>query len=159
MKFDWVKLEHAFDMSHLYPGLFGTCDAVAYRMKDRLLRVVDYKHGSGHYVEVEGNEQLQYYALGALLTIPGLKVDWVELVIVQPRCPRKDGVIHNWKIPMTDMIDFAMSLLQKARATEDPNAPLKEGSWCWFCPAVGFCPAQHEKRIGKAQEQFKAVGE
>jgi len=144
-------------MSQLHPGLFGTCDCIAYSSKMRQLIVVDYKHGSGHYVEVEENDQLRYYGLGALLTVGDLKVDTVRLVIVQPRCPRKDGVIHEWECFFTDMIDFAMELSNKAKATEDPKAPLKEGSWCWFCPAVGFCPEQHKKRLAKAQEQFSPI--
>ena len=151
----WWKVEHGFDMSHLHPGLFGTCDFVAYDEANKILIVADFKYGKGHFVEVENNPQLLYYALGALLTIP-MVVDKVYLYVVQPRCPRRGLQIHGWSTPLVpNVIEYMMELVHNAKRTEDPNAPLKEGSWCFFCPAVGFCPAQHAKRRDRAIEQFK----
>lgn len=153
----WSKVEHGFDMSHLHPGLFGTCDFVAYDEHFKGLTVVDFKYGKGHFVEVENNPQLLYYALGALLTIP-MRIEKILLYVVQPRCPRRGNVIHGW---VTDLvpngIEFMMELVHNAKRTELPNAPLKEGSWCFFCPAVGFCPEQHKKRNLRAIEQFSEI--
>jgi len=152
---EWGKIEHAFDMSHLHPGLFGTCDFVAYDKDAKTLIVVDFKYGKGHFVEVENNSQLLYYALGALLTMP-MRVSKVQLYVVQPRCPRRGQVVHGWATEIVpNVLEFMMELVFNAKRTEEVNAPLKEGAWCFFCPAVGFCPAQHEKRNSRAIEQFK----
>lgn len=151
------KIEHPFDMSSFFPGLFGTTDAYGYWEKDRLLRVYDYKHGKGKYVPVEENEQLQYYALGALLSL-NFPVDTVELVICQPRCPRRGKVIHRWPYPLfPQTIEFWAELVVQAQRTSEPDAALVLGDWCFFCPAVGFCPKQHEKRLQKAKEEFTAI--
>lgn len=148
-----LRIEYPFEMGSLFPGLFGTCDAYAYFLKEKILRVYDYKHGSGHFVEVEENDQLIYYGLGALLELP-FPVDHVELVIVQPRCPRKGNVIHKWIFPITEIYGQISDLVNEAKATEEPNAPLKTGAWCYFCPAVSFCPQKHAERNEKAREQF-----
>lgn len=148
------KVEHAFDMSFLHPGLFGTCDFVGFDSKNRTLIVADFKYGSGHFVEVENNSQLLYYALGAFLSFASQALK-VELYIVQPRCPRKKQVVHTWSCrTVPELLEFLIQLVHDAKRTEESNAPLKEGSWCFFCPAVGFCPAQHEKRLDRAKEQF-----
>jgi hypothetical protein len=40
------------------------------------------------------------------------------------------------------LIDYLVNFAAYAKATEDPNAPLKVGSWCRFCKAKVTCPAQ-----------------
>ena len=149
--------EFPFDMSAYHPGLFGTCDQWAYFKKEKLLRVYDYKHGSGHFVKVEGNRQLLYYGLGALLQIP-LPVLEVELVIVQPRCPRGGEVVHRWRFSAMDIMPtFFIELIAAAKRTEDPNAPMKVGAYCYFCAAINFCPAKVSECLEKAKEDFSVV--
>lgn len=149
-----LYVEHRFDLSSLYPGLFGTADAVIYQSSNKNLMVVDYKHGQGLAVEVEKNSQLMYYGLGALLSF-GFPCETVELVVVQPRCPHPDGPIRRWKINSVELIDFAADLVAFAKATEGLNAPLVPGDHCHFCPAAGFCPEIHKKAISLAQEEFR----
>lgn len=153
---NYHAIEKGFDMSGLYPGLFGTCDAVSWWLKDFKLTIYDYKHGSGHFVAVENNKQLLYYSIGALLE-SSFPVSAVELVVVQPRCPRGGEVIHRWSYPVTEVYGHIADLLEEVRRTEEPNAPLKEGSWCFFCPAVSFCPEKHRSRNNKAREQFSLI--
>jgi hypothetical protein len=151
---DTLLVEHRFDLSSVYPGCFGTADAVVYKPADKLLIVVDYKHGAGLPVEVEGNPQLDYYALGALLTC-GFLVNKVRKVIVQPRCPHRDGPVRA--APDTaaiDLLDFRADLIGYAKATEDENAPLLAGDHCRFCPASGVCPALHAKAQATALVEF-----
>ena len=147
--------EHKFDLTAVYPGLFGTADRVHWRKADRLLTVIDFKYGAGIPVEVEGNPQLRYYALGALMTcgFPALEV---EMVIVQPRCPHPAGPVRRERISAADLIDFATELIDYAKATEDPHAPLVPGDHCRFCPAggAGICAALKDKANAVAAQVF-----
>lgn len=119
---DYYRLEERFELTAVHPDLFGTADAVI--LKDGILYVIDYKHGKGIPVEVEGNEQLQYYALGALLKTKK-PCKSVKMVIVQPRCFHQDGPIREWTVPAVDLVEFSAQLLEDALRTEDPNAPMK----------------------------------
>lgn len=149
----WLKVEEKFHLKDLHPDLFGTSDATLYFEEEKLLTVVDYKHGKGLAVEAESNPQLMYYALGALMKTKAA-CSHVEMVIVQPRCFHPDGPIRRWKIPVTDLIDFSADLVDYARKTEDPTAPIVSGDHCRFCPAAATCPALHEIAINSAQEEF-----
>lgn len=148
----WV--EHRFDLSSIHPGLFGTADAVVYQEGEKLLKVFDYKHGAGVPVDVKDNVQLLYYGLGALLTT-GVKAKEVELVIVQPRCPHPDGLVRTWRFDSILLLDFAADLSEDAKKTEEPNAPLKSGEHCRFCPAAAVCPEIHSKALIHAKEEFR----
>lgn len=149
-----------------------------------VLNVIDYKHGAGIAVDVKGNPQLRYYALGALMSkrdgsllqiehkfdltavYPGLygtadamvqpigPTRKVRMWIVQPRCPHPDGPIRSETIDAIDLMDFATELIDFAKATEDPNAPLKPGDHCRFCSAAGVCPALHARAVETAKQVF-----
>ena len=151
-----MLVEHRFDLSSLYPGLFGTADCVVYDRIAKRLYVIDYKHGAGVPVEVADNSQLKYYALGALMTC-GFPAREIVLVIVQPRCPHPDGPVRAYAMESVDLIDFSSDLVKYAKATEDESAPLKPGSHCRFCPASGFCSALANKALIAAKEQFSAI--
>lgn len=150
-----LLVEHGFDLSQVHPGAFGTADAIVYLPSKKLLQVWDFKYGAGIPVEVEDNLQLQYYALGALLST-NFKCATVESIIAQPRCPHEDGAIRRWSYPVVSLIDFALDVAFLATKTEDPNAELVPGSHCRFCPAgaAGVCPAIQERALALAKEEF-----
>jgi hypothetical protein len=152
-KTDMRHVEHRFDLSAIYPGLFGTADYVRYNHAHRLLTVVDFKYGAGIPVEVKDNPQLYYYALGALLTLkyPALEV---EMVIVQPRCHHADGPVRRHRISVIDMLDFKVDLVEFATATQNDNAPLHSGDHCRFCPAAPKCPELTAKANHAAADAF-----
>lgn len=155
-KGSFFLVEHKFDLSSIHPGLYGTSDCVIYLPKTKTLIVYDYKHGAGVAVEAESNEQLMYYGLGALLST-GALCDTVVLKIVQPRCDHPNGFIREWALNTIDLLDFAADLKEAALRTEDPNAPLKSGAWCRFCPAAALCPELHKKALTVAKNEFKAT--
>lgn len=152
----WV--EHGFDLSALHAGLYGTADYVAYYPTAKLLQVWDYKHGQGIPVEPKENEQLMYYGLGALLTLEMPEgVQNVELIIGQPRREHKDGPIRRWTTTAKYLTGpFADRLVLAKKATEHPNAILKAGDHCRFCPAgrAGVCSEIHNKALRLAQNEF-----
>lgn len=147
-------VEHSFDLGALHQGLFGTADLVVFYPDEKKLMVVDYKHGVGVPVEVKDNPQLMYYALGALVTT-GFPAEEVEMVIVQPRCHHSEGPIRRRSIPALELLEFAADLIEYAKATEDPDAPLHAGSHCRWCPAAGK-PCKELERIAleTAQREF-----
>ena len=158
-----LSVEVTFDLSGLGlpQPMFGTADAVI--TSGRRLDVVDFKYGAGVPVEVNGNAQLLYYALGALLA-SGLSLEsalatfdeiWVH--IVQPRAPHADGPIRTAHVSHDEIRAFAKALVEKATATLAPDAPLHAGTWCKFCPAQAFCPEVKRYAIEIAQKDFTVV--
>lgn len=157
-------LEHKFDLSEVYPGCFGTSDAVMWNPANKTLYVYDFKYGKGKWVDHRDNWQLKYYALGALLSL-GFPAEWVEIVVVQPRCIVKkheqggNGVRRERVSAMELSLDFRDFMYEKAVATEDPKAPLVPGQYCYFCPAHTKCPAKVAERLEKAKDSFDEVPE
>ncbi len=148
-----LLVEQGFDLSEIYPGAFGTSDAIVYFPKTKSLLVFDYKHGQGIPVEVNNNRQMLYYGLGALMNFK-FPVDEVVLVIVQPRCFHPDGPVRSWSVTPLEVLDFAADLFEAAKKTADPNAPLNPGDHCRFCPAAGICPEIHKKALQVASLEF-----
>lgn len=148
-----LLVERRFDLSELWPGLFGTNDAML--ISDNLLRVYDYKGGKGVPVEVNGNTQELIYAVGAYYDLRYLyDFEWIELVIVQPRCPHRQGPVRRWRLHVSDLRTFIETLKDKLSATMDPDAPLVAGDHCIFCPARPRCPALRDHALQQARMDF-----
>lgn len=150
---DTGYVEHKFDLSHVYDGLYGTADRVVWKPKTALLIVRDFKYGAGVPVDVKDNPQLRYYALGALIDL-GLPAKRVRMEVVQPRCPHPDGPIRAEEIDAIELMDFATDLIDYAKATEDENAPLHPGEHCRWCVAAGICPALKARANAFAAQAF-----
>lgn len=157
---DVWRIEQKFSLARLNPPapMFGTADFVSYSGRWRHLQVVDLKYGKGVAVEAKGNKQLRYYALGALLAFeearPGLLVDRVYMTIVQPRAEHPEGLVRTDVMEYDELLGFASELMDAARATLLPDAPLSAGPHCRFCRAKGLCPAQAEQAVALAQVDF-----
>ena len=143
------KTETYFNLSDLDPRLGGTGDFHAWDM-DRCV-VVDYKNGR-IVVEVKGNTQLKIYALGALRLHPHVRS--VTVWIVQPNAPHEDGRCRDVTYTAGELRAFEKTLVAAARATDDPDAPLKAGDWCTWCPAKHNCEALDAKVGELAQADF-----
>lgn len=144
-------VESQFDLGWLYDGLFGTNDACVGEHFG-LLRVYDLKYGRGVPVEVEHNEQLMYYGLGAAY---GREYNEVELVVVQPRAFHKDGPVRRWRTSIEALTAWGQDvLLPAAKATEDPDSRVEAGDWCRFCPAQPICPEIRKAALTAIQAEF-----
>lgn len=154
-----LLIEQRFDLSEIHRGLYGTADAIVYDMPRQILHVVDLKYGAGIPVEVEENEQLMYYGVGALLSLRkrAYKIHKVVLHIAQPRCPHPKGLFRKWATTPERLLDFQIDLVSFAEKTEDPFAPLLPGDHCRFCPASGICPSIHNKAQELAKQEFSEV--
>ncbi|UTC28017.1 Cas4 nuclease superfamily protein [Stenotrophomonas phage A1432] len=145
---------HLFHMNGnvCWGPMFGTNDASVIQLFDHVT-IFDYKHGQGVVVEVEDNDQEQYYALGC-----ANELDWafetLDLVIVQPRARHVDGKVRRWSTDKATLRAFEKRLREAAFATEQPDAPLKAGDWCTFCKAAGVCSELREESYRQAGLEF-----
>ena len=158
----WI--EQRFTLAALNPPapMFGTADSVCYVTGHGTLYVHDLKFGKGHRVEAEGNPQLRYYALGALLSLqethPTWRVSKIVATIVQPRQPAAGSdPVRSTEIDPLDLMEWALDLVGKAHAAMEPKAPLVAGPWCadTFCPNRGpRCPAASAYALEAARLEF-----
>lgn len=156
---DKLWLEVSLDkLKDIHPDGGGTADAIIWQPTTQLLVVVDFKYGKGHHVDVKGNDQLQVYALGALLQMELPAID-ILIVVVQPRCPSKGGKVRDWRMEPLEILDFEDFYYRSAVATEDPTAQPVIGRYCFFCPArqQNACPAHREAKMEKALGEFQAL--
>lgn len=130
---------------------FGTSDIILYHPYGPL-HVMDYKNGV-KAVEPENNTQGLYYAYGA-----ADKFNWefsdLYITIIQPNASHSRGAIRTWTTNENILQEAGEYLRQAAKRTKKPNAPLKEGYWCYFCPARIKCPLHLEKKEIKLLERF-----
>jgi hypothetical protein len=122
------------------PDQFGTADAII--VADERLVVIDYKYGVGEEVDVEDNEQLQLYALGALHEMDALgPFRVVDMIIHQPRT-RGTNPIRRWTIPVADLLEFRDRARQIAADILEDSTSFDPGEkQCRFCDAKPVCAA------------------
>jgi len=137
--------------------LFGTADVILHQPFGTL-EVRDYKHGVGVVVDVDHNEQLMYYGLGALRAVGGAtEVEKVRVIIDQPRARHTDGTSRVFEIEPKKLEEWGDVLRAAADRTKEPNAPLAAGEWCRFCPMSGRCPEQRTASLRAAKMQFTPI--
>ena len=130
-----------------------------YKHNTRTLKVIDYKHGKGHVVDVKNNPQLYYYALGAVLSLPQIKPLKIESIICQPRAFHGDGTTRRQEYGIMELLEFAGDLKGFIEETKNPNAAIVPGDWCHFCPGArtNRCPILQQKALEAAKNEFKPV--
>lgn len=172
----FVEQSFTLDIPSAEPGeVHGANDAMVYHPETGRLRVFDYKHGVGLSVDAEDNNQLKFYAAGAVFSHANWRLKEVILTIVQPRARDADmaGAVKDWPMDVLDLLEFQGQLetaIGLAKAYEqgelEGSGPgldeaLKVGSWCdkTFCPAkaAGVCPAVNTHAIEAAGLDFVGV--
>jgi hypothetical protein len=130
--------------------MYGTtdCGIVAIKHGKARIWINDLKYGAGITVEPT-SAQIKYYAC---LIVDRLIQDKiirgyedvinVTLTIMQPRIPHPDGLIRSIDMAGQELgAWYRDELVPAMDATEDPDAILRMGDWCTFCPAKDRCPA------------------
>lgn len=145
-----LLIEHRFHLKHIHPDFFGTCDAVVMQPFGEL-HVFDFKYGAGVVVDAEDNEQMQFYALGALELGDFTKV---VLHVCQPRTKAKDEPFTKWETTPQALIEFGKFLRAKAIETQKADAPFNPGDYCRWCAGAAVCPAIAKRAIATAQSDF-----
>jgi Protein of unknown function (DUF2800) len=132
--------------------LSGTVD-VQIIAKD-YFEVIDLKDGMNP-VKAEGNHQMQQYACGILAKLWATTSQYdtkVRLTIIQPKARIKGGNgIETADYTVADVKQWALQIIQEAKATDDPNAPLVPGeAQCKYCP--------HKACSARTQQALEASG-
>lgn len=130
-------IEQRLPVGHLTgeAGATGTADAVV--LSGDELVVIDLKTGKGVRVDAEENEQLQIYALGALLEFGFLdEFQRVRMVIVQPRLDH----VSEWVVSVEDLLAFG----DRVKPAEEVTPGSKQ---CRWCARKATCPALRDEML------------
>ena len=136
-----IFTERFLDMTWLDSRLGGTADVTLIDndpLGDGWIHLLDYKNGRV-IVEVVDNEQMKNYAVGLLHEHPDAL--GVVVHLVQPNATHEDGIIRTATYTRDELLAFEVELKKAADATSAPNAPLRAGDWCMYCPAKAECEA------------------
>lgn len=117
---------------------WGTADLIAADAQSKTVLVGDLKTGRGR-VDVEYNDQLLAYAVGALELIDFIP-QRVVLAIFQPPVLACKAAV--WETTPGILDSFAAFASAQAALTDDPSAsPSPSQAACQWCPARSVCPA------------------
>ena len=131
---------------------FGTLD-IGVVEEFGTLTVIDYKYGRGIAVDVKGNYQLLYYAIGLAIE-HYYNFESVQLIIDQPRAFHPNGLYRIWKTDMDRLKLAHAELVEGVNRCEDSNPIFVSGSHCKFCPAILVCDEYKNKGLREAQDAF-----
>ncbi|MDD3512382.1 MAG: DUF2800 domain-containing protein [Synergistaceae bacterium] len=145
-----VFIEVRLDMSFLIPEGFGTSDCVM--IGGDTLRVVDFKTGSGVFVDADHNCQMMLYGLGALHEYGFLyDIKTVSMTIVQPRLQN----ISTFEMPADDLVRWGEKFIRpRALMAFKGEGELNPGPHCRFCRAKSVCRACAEEALSLAKKEF-----
>jgi hypothetical protein len=142
--------ERFLDGAWLDPRLGGTADVTLIE-PGAWIHLFDYKNGRV-VVEVTGNEQMKNYGVFLLHEHPDALGVIVHLV--QPNAAHEDGFIRTETYTADELKMFEIQLKEAADAVTPPNAPLRAGDWCVYCPAKDRCPAFDALMLAEAAVDF-----
>lgn len=134
-----VAAEVQLDYSEWAPEGYGTGDCVM--VSGDLLRIFDFKYGTGIPVNAQGNEQMRLYALGAFQLYRTIyDIRRVRMSIVQPRL----NSITEDELSVEDLLKWAEDVVRPAAALAyEGKGECHPGEWCKdkFCKVRGQCRA------------------
>ena len=146
-----VLIEQRVDFSRWVESGFGTADCVV--IANRVLNIVDYKHGQGVEVSAVNNSQMKLYALGALEIIDYLyDIEEIQMTIFQPR----KGNVSVFRITREALLEWAEGeLTQKAQLAFEGKGDFACGEWCRFCKAKAECRERANANLALTQLEFQ----
>lgn len=123
------------------------------------LEIIDLKDGMGP-VGAEGNKQGIIYAICILGKLAAThNITNVRITIVQPKLRFQGQTgIDSWDISAAYLLSLVPWFLERAAATEDPDAPRIPGdSQCKWCDDRGNCQPLIKHVLNESGVDFKAV--
>lgn len=142
--------ERYFDGSWLDDRLGGTGDVSLIEPFGKA-KLVDHKNGY-ILVEAKDNDQLKQYAVFLMHEHPDCEE--VEVIISQPNAPHADGLIRSQTFSVDELKLYEIRMKEAAEATSAPDALLKTGDWCLWCPAKPRCKAYDQMLLDEAGVDF-----
>jgi hypothetical protein len=146
-----VLIEQRVDFSRWVESGFGTADCIV--IADRILNIVDYKHGQGVEVSAVDNSQMKLYALGALEIVDYLyDIEEIQMTIFQPR----KGNVSVFQISREALLEWAEGeLTRQAQLAFEGKGEFSCGEWCRFCKAKAECRERANANLALAQLEFQ----
>jgi hypothetical protein len=149
-----VLVEERVDYSHIAPSGFGTADMLIIGKDENgrgLLHIIDFKAGSGVFVDVDHNSQLSLYALGGLHAYGYIyPIETIRMTIVQPRLDN----LSTYECSREELEAWGESIKPIARLAFEGKGEQKPGEWCRFCRAKPVCKACAEEALSLCREDF-----
>jgi hypothetical protein len=78
----------------------------------------------------------------------------VTVTISQPNAPHVEGTIRSETFTIDELKLYEIRMKEAADATSKPNAPLRAGDWCLWCPAKTRCKAYDAMLLEEANADF-----
>lgn len=145
-----VFSERYLDGSWLDSRLGGTADVTLVEPFG-WINLVDHKNGYV-LVEAKDNDQLKQYGVFLLHEHP--EAEGVTVTISQPNAPHAEGVIRSERFTADELKLYEIKMKEAADATSTPNAPLRAGDWCLWCPAKTRCEEYDRMLLEEAGADF-----
>ena len=149
-----VLVEERVDYSHIAPSGFGTADMLIIGKDENgrgLLHIIDFKAGSGVFVDVDHNSQLSLYALGGLHAYGYIyPIETVRMTIVQPRLDN----LSTFECSREELEAWGEGIKPIAKMAFEGKGEQKPGEWCRFCRAKPVCKACAEEALSLCREDF-----
>jgi hypothetical protein len=157
-------IEYQVNLDRWMPGQYGKLDVGI--VSPSLIEVNDLKYGAGMPVSAERNEQLMAYALGFWENVARHISEATEflLVVDQPRArgrpdqeeedfddeedleadeaDQTPGWGGEWRVSLPELLTFGDKMKDAYDAAISPDAWLRAGPHCQFCPRKGSCDEQ-----------------
>ena len=151
-----VWLDRLIRLPQVHASTYGRLDAAFYDSISRTLLVIELatkpRSRLGPPTTPDSSS-----ALSGVLLEAKVPVEWVELVVVQPRIACADGPVRSHRISPIELLDFQVELREGVLRAQAPDAPLNCGSWCRFCLAAHVCPELKEQALLVIQKKFSAT--
>jgi hypothetical protein len=146
-----ILIEQHLDFSKYVENGFGTGDCVI--VADRILHIIDYKHGLGILVSANENPQMMCYALGAIELFDSLyDIDTIKMTIFQPR---RDN-ISTYTISKEELLKWGNEVLSPiAKLAYAGEGEFKAGEHCQFCKIKATCRKRAEYNLELAKYDFE----
>jgi len=146
-----ILIEQHLDFSKYVENGFGTGDCVI--VADRILHIIDYKHGLGILVSANENPQMMCYALGAIELFDSLyDIDTIKMTIFQPR---RDN-ISTYTISKEELLKWGNEVLSPiAKLAYAGKGEFKAGEHCQFCKIKATCRKRAEYNLELAKYDFE----
>lgn len=149
-----VVLEQLVPVSSVMPNIQdGTPDAYAVHRESSTLYLADLKYGF-RPVEVWRNTQLIIYAW-TLMALSGCRK--AELVIVQPRCPHRNGTVRTWRTTVDELRPLAEWLIERAAAALADNPQCTPNPSCRNCAASAACSTLQAAALDAVEIAYDAT--
>ena len=146
-----VLVEQRLDFSRWVEKGFGTGDCVI--VADKVLQIIDYKHGLGVLVSADMNPQLMCYALGAVALFDGIyDIKDIRMTIYQPR----RNNVSTCSITKEELLAWAENVLMPtAKLAYEGKGEFKAGDHCLFCKVKATCRKRAEYNLELARYDFE----